>query len=90
MNDGTWSGAFECLRAIRALEHNWDSYGSDPIPKIICDRVEVLLKMLQTVGWSVPSVVPCPDGSIQFEWHEQGRNEEWEIYVSRADCADGA
>lgn len=49
---------------------------------MVCDRVEEILRVLQSIGWEPPSVVPCSDGStIQLEWHSNGRDEEWEIYI---------
>lgn len=78
----TWSGAFERLRGFRKLKKDWDSYGADPPSEAVCSRVEEILKVLQSIGWEPPSVVPCVDGnSIQLEWHSNGRDEEWEIYI---------
>lgn len=76
-----WAHAFDALDDIRRLGHNWDSYDADPIPQAVCDRVEMLLDLLHDSGWNPPYVVPSAQGTIQLEWHENGIDEEWEIYV---------
>lgn len=55
------------LGAIAALERDWDSYDSDPIPPQIIEDVR---QFLQT-HWSdlpLPNIIPCADG-IDVEWH---------------------
>ena len=77
-----WSDAFERLKSLRELPEDWDSYGAGPPSKIVCDRVEEILRILQSIGWDPPSIVPCRDGdTIQLEWHRNGRDEEWAVSV---------
>jgi hypothetical protein len=54
------------LGSIAALEKDWDSYGSDPIPPDIIENVRSFL----TTHWynaPLPNIIPCADG-IDVEW----------------------
>ena len=40
--------------------------------------------MLESVGEEAPTPVPTVDGMVALEWHSNGRDEEWEIFVEPA------
>lgn len=70
------SGSPPWLRAIQAqieecsrLEAGWDSYVAKPISTAACVAAYRIIRELATRNTPIPSVVPMPDGRIQFEWH---------------------
>jgi hypothetical protein len=64
---------------LASLQANWDSYRSMPMKPEIIDFAIRILGWLEEEDLPIPSVVPCPSGSVQFEWNEQGRELEIEI-----------
>lgn len=74
------------VRDFADLEENWDSYGAvciayDTITRALelVDRLAIILSG-HNKNIQEPFVTPCPDGGIQFEWDNDGR--ELEIVVS--------
>jgi hypothetical protein len=66
----TFAKAHETLESFYKLKEGWDSYGGKPISHRAIDWAKVLLLRLgQGGGWTP---VPCSNGGIQLEFHEQG------------------
>lgn len=55
----------QAIDNLMKLERGWDSYNGAPIT-VAARRTA---RHLITVA---PYVVPCSDGGIQLEWHEEG------------------
>lgn len=51
-----------------ALPYNWDTYGSPRISLAAIERAQAFLMCV--------SVVPCSDGGVQLEWHQDGHDIE--------------
>lgn len=73
------------LENMRTLPANWDSYGAVVIDHRCIDRAHAVLNELQTVGWAA---VPCTDGGVQLERHQDGL--DIEIWIDVADLTRGA
>lgn len=56
------------LREMRNLEANWDSYGAPPINPRAIDQAILMLDSLSG-NWQA---VPCSDGGVQLEKHDNG------------------
>jgi hypothetical protein len=60
--------AYSRLGGFRSLAQGWDSYSGKPISPKAIDKAYELLGLLRD-GWTP---VPCSDGSVQLESHENG------------------
>ena len=60
--------AYERLTSFADLKEGWDSYSGKPISPEAIDWAKILLVRLGP-GW-IP--IPCSDGGVQLEFHEQG------------------
>jgi hypothetical protein len=78
-------GAVAKLQRIAALEDNWDTYGSRPIPPTVVARMLDVLDVVAFPRMPEPAVVPTPEGGIQLEWHI--RNLDLEVEVSPRESA---
>lgn len=77
----TWASEVESgLETILGLREGWDGYDAQPVDDDIAVFALDLLDRVLPDGAPAPSIVPTPNGGIQFEWHE--RNWELEIEVS--------
>lgn len=56
------------LREMRKLGPNWDSYGAPRIEPRAIDQAILMLDSLSG-NWQA---VPCSDGSVQLEKHDNG------------------
>ena len=74
----TFAQAHSRLEEFYQLKEGWDSYSGKPISHRAIDWAKVLLGRLGP-GWTP---VPCSDGSVQLEFHEQGV--DIEIVVSQS------
>ena len=80
----TWPAAYELvdysddlaralvrIDALRALDEDWDSYGSPPPSESLVDLVEALVISIDQ-GFSpflpAPHVVAVPGGGVQLDW----------------------
>jgi hypothetical protein len=68
----TTEAADRVLDELRKLKPDWDSYKSSAIKEAAIHTAEVLLT-------AEPTVVPCSDGGLQFEWHTRGIDFEFRI-----------
>lgn len=71
--------ALATLRQMRHMEPNWDSYGAAPIDPRAVDRAILMLDSLAG-DWQP---VPCSDGGVQLELHDDGF--DIEITIRAAD-----
>lgn len=74
----TFVEAIEALNTFGSLQQGWDSYQGKPISPMSVDWAKVLLARLGD-GWTP---VPCSDGSVQLEFHEQGVDIEIQVHES--------
>jgi len=51
------------------LEEGWDSYGAKKISLVAIAEAGRLLEQLDLPE---PQIVPCSDGGVQLEWHQNG------------------
>jgi len=66
MNAPTWlPEAIDEIAKLRALPHNWDSYGADPPSAENCLAALCLMRLLPEAG--KPRIVPF-DSGMQLEW----------------------
>ena len=66
MNAPTWlPEAIDEIAKLRALPHNWDSYGADPPSAENCLAALCLMRLLPEAG--KPRIVPF-DSGVQLEW----------------------
>ena len=75
------------ISELANLPDNWDSYGALKIEKDTITRaIDFILDLMNMsekfVSLSRPNVVPCPDGSIQFEWYYEDKELEIELPYS--------
>lgn len=76
----TFIQAHERLESFRELKEGWDSYGGKPIRERSIDWAKVILfRVGQGGGWTP---IPCSDGGVQLEFHEQGIDIEIVIHES--------
>jgi len=62
------------------MSPGWDSYDAEPISAVTFAQANSLLPHLWTIyGREYVQIVPCSNGSIQFEGHHCGL--DWEIVV---------
>jgi hypothetical protein len=61
---------------LLSLKEDWDGYGADTISKDALERAHKLLKHLEQIAKEkynnkidLPSIDPCPDGSIDLYWN---------------------
>lgn len=73
------------FRAIAALPHGWDSYGS-PAPDVrkLDAAWSLLTRLCQDSDFPKPHVNPTPDGGVQFDWEEEQRYFEIVLVAERA------
>lgn len=70
------------VQEIVRLEDNWDTYGARPIEAEVAIAGLNLLLNVMVSDIPEPSIVPVPDGGIQFEWHQNGKHFEVEVLSS--------
>ena len=73
--------AYDRLESFRGLHADWDSYGAKPISTKALSKAFDLRSLLRD-GWTP---VPCSDGSVQLERHEDGV--DIEILISEAELS---
>lgn len=57
------------LAPLRALPHNWDSYGGRPVDELAAQAAEQLITQLLLQRVRAPEFFPRPDGGLSIEWH---------------------
>lgn len=66
------------------LQNNWDSYGARAIdPLIAITSLTFLLTVIPSTT-PPPSIVPTPEGGIQFEWHRNGVDLEINVCANQS------
>lgn len=70
----------EAIAELAQLQPGWDSYQGMPIDQRVLAVASVMVDMIARRLLPDPSIVPCGDGSAQFEWHSLG----WDIELSIA------
>lgn len=69
------------LDALRDLGANWDSYDADPIEeKSVSMATELVTKLAYVQGVEAPFVTATPDGRAAFEWNNDDRSLDIEVY----------
>lgn len=58
------------LNELAKLGEDWDSYGSERIPKVLIDEAKKFVTSLEFEEIGAPFVVPISGGGIQLEWHK--------------------
>jgi len=74
----TMQEAIMQAKGFQELSEDWDSYGAGPIDATCITKAIDIIKSFSE-GTPTPWVVPCSDGGIQLEWHEQGMDLELSI-----------
>jgi hypothetical protein len=70
------------LDSLKELEHDWDSYGADPISVDAIESAKAALKeIFERTGFVPDYVVPCPDSGVQFEYHRADKMGGTEIEI---------
>ena len=69
------------LDAFIDLSENWDSYSASKINPANIDKAKELLKSLPDWNWQA---VPCTNGEVQLEMHQDGFDIEIYIDVSQS------
>lgn len=69
--------AKEQLDAFMRLEPGWDQYQGKALNRPSRDMAEWFIEAHSYLG--EPKCVPCPNGGVQLEWHNNGV--DIEIYV---------
>lgn len=64
------------VQTLLALPDGWDSYGALSPNAVAVAATASLLDWCSSLGISDPSAVPTPQGGIQLEWHEGGKDLE--------------
>jgi hypothetical protein len=68
------------LQQFVKLDHGWDGYDADPISiESAMFAFEVMMQMWRT-NLQPPDVSPLSDGSIMFEWNQNGRHVTIEVH----------
>lgn len=67
------------LVGLSQLGDDWDSYGAKPIQLAAFQSAIELVGQTMSDDSPVPSIVPTPDGGVQFEWHTANLDLEVEI-----------
>lgn len=62
------------------LKENWNSYGGKPIAKKAMAAALAFIESMMRTPTPKPQLVPCSNGGVQIEWHEQGIDAEVEFY----------
>lgn len=61
------------LNSLAELPANWDSYGGLPVRVDIVAAAKAFAGAVPGFSDSLPLVVPCSGGGLQFEWHGSGK-----------------
>jgi len=91
-----WGPAIQRISYLLALPDNWDSYGAKRIDQRIAYYAVQILQQIARPGVPAPSIVPTVRGYLQFEWHTNGVDLEFEVIspieisVSYEDAETGA
>lgn len=56
------------LDKLRALEEDWDTYGSPPLSTLALDLTERLLDQVRSLAPPVPRLSGTSEGGVTFEW----------------------
>ena len=69
--DGRWIGTAETqIKDAFLLADNWDGQGAAQIGGAVTEHALEFAHALASFIPFRPSIVPCPDGAIAFEWPE--------------------
>ena len=67
------------ISKLKALEHNWDSYGANPVSSDSIYLAKRLLKIFAgIIGIDCPRITASPDGHAGYSW-------EWADYTCELD-----
>lgn len=74
----------DCLSSIDRLsdlEHNWDSYGANPVDLNSIAVAKELVRSLDSVGIDCPRVVATPAGCVVLLWQWQQHSRELDLEI---------
>ncbi len=74
-----WSSAIQRILFLLDLPDNWDSYGAQKIDRNIAFHSVQILQQISRPGIPAPAIVPTVNGHLQFEWHTNGIDLEFEV-----------
>ena len=74
-----WESAFQRISALLELPENWDSYGARRIDRNLAYDAVSILQDVAHPDIPEPSIVPTVRGGIQFEWHSNNIDLEFEV-----------
>lgn len=74
-----WSSAIQRILFLLELPDNWDSYGAKKVDRNIAFQAVQILQQISRPDIPPPSIVPTVNGRLQFEWHTNGIDLEFEV-----------
>ncbi|REJ95230.1 MAG: hypothetical protein DWQ34_06795 [Planctomycetota bacterium] len=78
-----WSeGSLDGIERLGKLNHNWDSYGANPVVAESIEVAKLLVRMFaQVTGIDCPRIAASPAGNValSWEWREHSRELDLEI-----------
>jgi len=70
------------INELKVLEHNWDSYGANPVSADSIYHAKRLLKLFAgIIGIDCPSLSASPDGNAGFSWQWADDTRELDLEV---------
>lgn len=76
----TWiDKTLDKIDSFEKLEQNWDSHDGEPISSRTREYAKQWITSVYTEDMERPSVCPCPNNSIQFEWHTCDEDKDSDI-----------
>lgn len=74
-----WTSALQRISYLLQLPENWDSYGAKKIDVSIAYHSIDILQKVSRPDIPPPNIVPTVNGRLQFEWHTNGIDLEFEV-----------
>lgn len=74
-----WAPAIQRISYLLDLPENWDSYGAKRIDQKTAYYAVQILQQIARPGVPAPAIVPTVRGYLQFEWHANGVDLEFEV-----------
>ena len=74
-----WESAFHKISLLMKLSDNWDSYGAKKVDPDTAYYAVQILQQIARPDVPGPSIVPTVRGFLQFEWHINGVDLEFEV-----------
>lgn len=72
---------FQVLDRLEALERGWNSYDAEPMNYEILEIARSISGWLPHSMFDTANAIPCGDGSVQFEWYEDGGRRSMELGI---------